>query len=98
MAAGFEHYRTTSFEQPIHQRVHVFLQQRLAAGNLDERTTILPNRGDDLLDRHFAALVERIGGIAPGTSQIACREPHEHAGPTRPGRFALNGVEDFVDG
>src|SRR5205814_8816167 len=47
---------------------------------------------------HFAALVERVRGIAPRTAQIARREPHEDAGPTRPGRLPLNGVEDFVDG
>ncbi len=37
MAAGLEHHRAARGEQPLHQRIDVLLQQRLAAGDLDQR-------------------------------------------------------------
>ena len=40
--AGFEQHRVAGREQPIHQLVHAFLQQRLAAGDFDERAPVAP--------------------------------------------------------
>jgi hypothetical protein len=38
MAAGFEEHRPSLREQPLHQQIDRFLQERLATGDLHERT------------------------------------------------------------
>ena len=98
MTAGFEHDGPAAREQPVHQRVDVFLQQRLPAGDLDERTVVPLDGGDDLIDRLFVPLVKGIGRVAPGAAQIAGREPDEDTGQAGPRGFALNRIKDLVDG
>ena len=85
------------FEQAIHEGVHVVLQERFAAGDLDERTFISLDFGHDFVDRPFGSLVKRVRRIAPRAAQIARREPHEHAWLAGPRRLALDRVEDLVD-
>ena len=97
MAAGLEHHRAGRGQQAIHQRIHVFLQQRFTAGNLDERTVVPVDLGHDLVHRHLATLVERVLRVAPRTAEIARRQPHEHARTPGARRLALNRVEDLVD-
>ena len=51
MPAGLEHHRVPVVEQPLHQRIDVRLQQRLAAGDLDERAAVSARTcGDHLVD------------------------------------------------
>ena len=37
VTAGLEQHGLAALEQRLHQRIHVLLQQRLAAGDLDQR-------------------------------------------------------------
>ena len=97
MAAGFEHHGAARVEQAIHQRIHVLLQQRLAAGDLDQRAAGVVHRGDDLVHRHLAPYVERVRRVAPRAAQIARGQAHEHAGASCQGRFTLNRMENLVD-
>ena len=91
-------HRRAAGQQPLHQRIDVVLQQRLAAGDLDERAAVALDRRDHLVDRHLAPFVERVGRVAPRAAQVAGRQPHEHARAPGAGRLALNRMEDLVDG
>src|SRR5438105_4103458 len=97
VSSRLQHDRPARGKQPIHQRIHVLLQQRLAARDFDEPTLVLLHSGHDVVDRHLAPLVKRVRRIAPGAAQIARRQPHEHARFPRARRFALDRVEDLVD-
>jgi hypothetical protein len=48
--SGFEHDGAVAREQPIHQLVHVLLQQRFAAGDLHELASVPADGGHDILD------------------------------------------------
>ena len=54
-------------------------------------------RGQHVVDRHLLAAGEGVGRVAPRAAQIAGRQPHEHAGPARVRRFALDGGVDLED-
>ena len=96
MPAGLEHHGPTLREQPVHQRIHIVLQQRLAAGDLDERAAVPLDLSQNFVDRHLPPLVERVRRVAPRAPQIAGRETDEHARLPRARRFALNRMEDLV--
>ena len=70
-AAGLEQYRVAGIGQHRHQRQHVFLQERLAAGDLDERTVKRGHCIDNLLQSLLLSLVKGVLGIAIITTQIA---------------------------
>jgi hypothetical protein len=80
MAAGLEQHFVPALEQALHQRIHVRLKQRLAAGNLHQRTSILLDTGHDLFQRHLHTAREGIGCIAPAASKIAGGEPDDTQG------------------
>ncbi len=84
-------------EQPLHQRIDVGLQQRLAAGHLDDRAAARLDIGHHLVHAHLAALVEGVRRVAPAAAQVAGRQAHEDARPAGVGRLALDRVEDLVD-
>ena len=98
MAPGFEQNGTALPQEPIHQRVDIVLQQRFAAGDLHERTAMTFDLGDHVVDRHAASFVEGVLGVAPRTPEIACGQPHEDAREPGARRFALDRIEDLVDG
>src|SRR5690606_14134586 len=75
----------------------VAVDERLAAGDLDERRADLRDAVEDLLERHALAAVERVLGVAPHAAQRAAGQPHERAGQPRPGALALDGVDDLRD-
>jgi hypothetical protein len=77
--------------------VHVFLQQRLAARELDDLALEPLHLGDDVVDGHLAAAGEGVRRVAPAAPQVARGEPHEHARPADVRRLALDGDVDFVD-
>ena len=97
MAAGLEQHGLARLEQALHQRIHVLLQQRLAAGDLDERAAVRLDLGHHLVHAHLAAFVERVRRVAPAAAQVAGGQADEHARPAGVGRLALNRVEDLVD-
>ena len=98
MAAGFEQNGSSGGQQPIHQLVHVFLEERLPAGDLDEATSIPLGFRHHIVHRHLAALVECVRRIAPRTAKVAGSEPDEHTRAAGVRRLALNRIEDLVDG
>jgi hypothetical protein len=77
--------------------ITVLLQQRLAAGDLDERTCVSVDSREHIVDRHLPAFMECVRRVAPRTAQIAGRQPDEHAQTAGVGRFALNRMEDLVN-
>ena len=96
-AARLEQDRVAGVGEHRHQRQHIFLQERLAAGDLDQRATVRRDRIDDFGQRLFLALVKGVFGIAIGAAQIAESQPHEDTRPTRPGALALDGAIDLVN-
>ena len=96
-AAGFDEHGAAGVAERGHQREHVFLQQRLAAGDLDERAVEREHLGEHLGHGAFVAFVKGVFGVAVGAAQVAESQPHEDAAPARPGALALDGLVDFVD-
>ena len=97
MPAGFEQHRAAAVEQTLHQRIDIVLEQRLAAGDLDELAAVLLDLMHDLVERPLATLVKRVGSVAPRTAEVACGQPDEDARPPGARRLALDRVEDLVD-
>jgi len=89
-AAGFEQNSITGIAQPRHERQHVLLEQRLASGNLDQRTTKPCDRIYNVVQSLFLSPVKGVLGIAIIAAQIAECEPHEHTGLSNPRAFTLN--------
>src|SRR5712671_5959060 len=73
------------------------LQEWLATSDFDEAAAEGVNLGGDVRDVHLMALVEGVLGVAPRAPQVTSGEADEGAGESRPGRFALDAVEDFID-
>ena len=69
----------TTGEETVHERIDIFLQQRLSARDLDERTPVLLHLGDDIVYLSLRALVERVRRVAPRAAKVAGGETHEHA-------------------
>ena len=97
MAAGFEQHGAAAIEQRLHQRIDVVLQQRLAAGDLDERTVEPLDLGKHLVERLLAPFVKGVRRVTPRAAQVAGGQAHEDARPAGVGGFALNRVEDLVN-
>src|SRR5947207_3048275 len=98
MAARLEHHGSTGGDQSIHQVVDVLLEQRLAARDFDERTSILLDRAEHGVDRHLPPFRERVRRVTPRAAEVACGQADEDAGLSGARRLALNRVEDLVDG
>src|SRR5262245_9498148 len=97
MAAGLEHHGIAASDERIHERINIVLQQRFTARDLDQAAIVLSYFGDHLIQRALLALVEGVLGVAPRTSKVAGCQPHEDARRAGARRFALDGIEDFVD-
>jgi len=88
----------SAFEEPVHQLVDIFLQERFTPRDLDERAAVLLDRIHDVGHRPLLAFVERIRRVAPRTAQIARGQAHEHTALSRVAGLPLDRVEDLVDG
>jgi hypothetical protein len=97
VAAGLEEHLVAAIEQALHQRVHLVLQQGLAAGDFDQPAVVARHFVEDLLESHLPAAGERIRRIAPAATQVARRQPDEHTRPPDMRRLALHGQIDLVD-
>src|SRR5438477_3711042 len=75
----------------------MFLQQRLAAGNLNERTIKRCDKIDNLLQRLFFPFVKCVLGVAIIAAQVAERQPHKSTTLPGPGALALDRLINFVD-
>ena len=97
LAARLEQHSSPALEQPLHQRIHIVLQQRFPAGDLDQGALETIHLPQDIIDRHLAPFVERVGGVAPRAPQIAPGEAYEHARAAGVGGLALDRIENLVD-
>src|SRR5438105_9025400 len=97
MAAGFEQHRAAAIDQRLHERIDVLLQQRLAAGDLDERAVEAVDLLEHLIDRVLAALVKRVRRVAPRAAQVAGGEAHEDTRTPGVAGLALHRIEDLVN-
>src|SRR5882672_10064765 len=98
MASGLEEHRPPAFEQLLHQRIHILLQQRLAAGHLDERTRVRVQLLEHVIERALRSFVEGVRRVAPRAPEVAGGQANEDTRPPGVARFALDGVENLVDG
>jgi hypothetical protein len=83
--------------QDRHQREDVLLQERFAAGDLDQRTVKFFDSIGNFAQRHLLAIVKRVFGVAVTAAQIAERQPDKDTALTRPGALALDRLIDFID-
>ena len=97
MPAGLDQHGLPGIEQALHQRIHVGLQQWLAAGHLDGLAAARLDVRDDVVNAHLAALVEGVRRVAPAAAQVAGGQANEDARPARIGRLALDRMEDLVN-
>lgn len=96
-AAGLDQQRPARIAQSRDEFVHACLQQRLAAGDLDQLRRVHHHFCDNVVDRARRAFLEGVLRVAITAAQMAASQSHEHARHARPGRFALDRVEDFGD-
>src|SRR5271157_14840 len=87
-------------QQPVHQRNRLaLLQHRLASGDLDQaaigRETM--HLVLDFLERHAVAALEGVLAVAPGTAQVASRQPHKNARQARVGGLSLQRLVNLYD-
>ena len=94
---GLEQNRVTGIGEHRHERQHIFLQERLASGDLDQQALKRAHRLRDFFERQFLPLVERVLGIAISAAQIAKREAYKNARLSCPGALSLDRVIDFVN-
>ena len=80
-----------------HERKHILLQERFAAGDLDERALERFDRIDDFRQRLLFPFVKGVFRVAIGAAQIAKSQPDKNARPARPGALALNREIDLVN-
>ncbi len=96
-AAGLEQNIVTRIRQDRHQRQHIFLEQRLATSDLDERTIERRDKIDNLLQRLLFAFVKCVVGVAIIAAQIAESQPHKNTTLPDPGAFTLDRLINLVD-
>ena len=87
-ATGLYQYGEAHVTKAAHQRVNVFLKQRFAASELNERQfvaglagegTSFFEFGDDLVDDHRLAAGESVRGVAVGAAEVAAGQADESA-------------------
>src|SRR5438874_6579841 len=96
-AACFQQHCFSGISQRTDQWKNIFLQERLAAGDFDQRTIEFQNFSRNLGQRFLFAFVKGIGGVAISAAQVAEGQPHKHAWKSRPSAFTLNRVIDLVN-
>jgi len=81
----------------LHELVDIRLKERLTAGDFNEPALILLYLEENIINAHGDAFLKGIGGVAPGTPEIARRKTDEDARQSYACRFALNTKEDLVN-
>ena len=87
----------TRIAQNRHQREHVLLQERFAAGDLNQRTLKARDPINDFFERSFLAFVKGVFRVAIVAAQIAEGEPDKNTTLARPGALALDRLVNLVD-
>jgi hypothetical protein len=85
-------------DEPRHQGVDVLLEERLAAGDLDQAAPVPLHLLQDLVHAHLPPLVERVRRVAPPAPEVAGREPYEDAALPGVRGLTLNRVKNLVNG
>jgi hypothetical protein len=103
-AAGFQEDGEAGITELLHKRQGIFLEQRFAAGQFNQRQGRVFERCgeffdlcDNIRERHFFPLGKSVSGVAIGTAQITGGKTDENAGQPGEGAFALQTQIDFVD-
>ena len=96
-AAGLDQYGVARVTQHRHQWQNIFLQQWLAARDLDERAFKTRDAINDILERSFLSFVKGVLGIAVTAAEIAECQPDEDTTLAGPGTLALDGFVNLVD-
>jgi len=79
--AGLDQHLITLFTQlPDEFPALVLLDERLAPGNLDQRTVEFSDLLEHHPDAHFSSAREGVFTVTPGTAQVAPGESHEDTG------------------
>ena len=96
-SAGLEQDGLTGVGKTRHERIHLRLQQRLAASDFDQLIAKFQRKGDDPFEIDDFSLRERMRRIAVDTPQVARREANEDA--RQPGKcaFTLQAAVNLVD-
>ena len=97
-SARFEQNSVARVAQDRHQWEHMFLQERFAAGDLDQRTVKFFDSIGNFAQRHLLAFVKRVFGVAIIAAQIAESEPDKDTAFSGPGALALDRLVNLVDG
>src|SRR5712672_2050155 len=107
LTARFDHHCISDGQQFLRHLVDFLLQERLAASQLHKRNSCLSSirtcasprefvhARQHFVDAHLFAAMKSVSGIAPGTPQIAARQPHKHTRQTCARAFSLNRFENF---
>src|SRR5260370_34161820 len=86
LAAGLKQDLVAALQKLPHQGHDLtLLQHRLSAGDLDQAPIWAQplDFGERFFRRHLSPAIERVFAVAPGTAQVAAREPDEHAWQAR---------------
>ena len=107
--AGFQQDHKTQIAQTSHQRMNRRLQQRLPAGDFNQRQSPSLLSGIRVafgqathffhhgFQRHRSSAGKGISRIAIRTPQVAPRQTNKNARPSRPSAFALNARINLFD-
>ena len=95
--AGLEQDRLAGVGEPGHERIDFRLQQRLAAGDLDQVVAQLERLRHDRVEIEDLALGKGMRRVAVDAPQVAGRQPDEHAGQPRERALALQAAVDLMD-
>ena len=95
-AVGFEQHGAARGEQSLHERVDLFLEQGLTAGDLDEGVGVSRRLGQQGAERgDCGRFLVGVFGVAVGATEVAAGEAEEKAGVARKGRLPLDAVENL---
>ena len=98
VAAGLEQHLVAGVEQPLPSAGSPsFCSSGSPPVSSTSGQPQLDHPGHDVVHAHLLAAGERVRRVAPRAAQIAGRQPHEHAGPPRVRRFALDGRINLED-
>lgn len=102
---GADVVRTAGFEEDFaalvgkggHEGVDVWLEEGFSAGDFHHWNIKSFHFVEDGGEAHFVTFVKGVLGVAPDAAEVAVGEPHEGAGESGVGAFALYAFVDFVD-
>ena len=95
--AGLQQHGLAGVGQAGHQRVDLRLEQRLAAGELDQVVAQLQGSLDDLVEAQDCPSSEGVRRVAVDAAQVAGGQPDEDARQPGERALALEAAVDLVD-